>query len=273
MRPIYENDLSTPAARLAMTAYSKERWCTLDPGKLHLGYKRTHDGVPGAWTVRRYLGMDSENAGRYAKKRLPGVADDYDKADGAGILSYAQACEFANAMRDIEPKQKQASARFRLNGFRETIGTEGVTIKAAGSVDVALGCGVVFLVNKGEIILIDSTQCILAGIAKHRNLIFDGTFFVTTGPSDANVTAFVLKKFLATGEVVGGGGPMPMAIERDILEAVKGYLASVDGGVISGKIEEVLKLSDFRENNTQSASASIAPRSSTADENQATSHV
>jgi integrase len=76
----------------------------LRPGQLHLGYSRPRRGKPGTWTVRAYLGSVKTLApgvrgGRtpYAIKRLPGVADDYEDANGTTVLSFAQAQELALA--------------------------------------------------------------------------------------------------------------------------------------------------------------------------------
>jgi integrase len=77
---------------------------SLRPGQLHLGYVRAHKDKPGIWTVRSYLGdvrtiAKGRRGGRtpYRIKRLPGVADDYETANGSSVLSFAQAQDLALA--------------------------------------------------------------------------------------------------------------------------------------------------------------------------------
>jgi integrase len=97
-------NLHSRAARLRLRQQRKPHWCTLQPGRLHLGYSRPKRDKPGMWTVRTYLGnvktlAPGARGGRtpYAIKRLPGVADDYQDANGETVLSFAQAQELALA--------------------------------------------------------------------------------------------------------------------------------------------------------------------------------
>ena len=51
------------------------------------------------WIARRYIGLDAKGVGRYKKQTL-GMADDFQDADGRGVLSYAQAQKLAHERAD-----------------------------------------------------------------------------------------------------------------------------------------------------------------------------
>src|SRR5262245_38092940 len=78
--------LETPTARRRLLLRKKPYWLTVSPG-VGLGYRRNQG--PGTWSVR---GTDGHGADWI--KRL-GLADDYEPADGAAVLSYWQALEAA----------------------------------------------------------------------------------------------------------------------------------------------------------------------------------
>jgi integrase len=81
-----DSRLETREARARLKAQgSPYYWCQIHPG-LFVGYRRGARG--GVWYVRRWMGN------KYRKARL-GVADDH--ADGAEVLSYAQAFRAAIA--------------------------------------------------------------------------------------------------------------------------------------------------------------------------------
>ncbi len=66
----------------------------LVPGELHFGYRRRVAGSPGMWVARRYIGKSPECTSGYLKTTL-GRADDYEDANGASVLSYADAQRIA----------------------------------------------------------------------------------------------------------------------------------------------------------------------------------
>src|SRR5262249_21187404 len=78
------------AARSRLPQRRKPHWLCLRPGQLHLGYVRRNADQAGHWTVRRYNG-----GGTYKVARLPGVADDFEAANGATVLSFTQAQDLA----------------------------------------------------------------------------------------------------------------------------------------------------------------------------------
>ena len=98
-RTMHNANLHTRAARARLRQQRKPHWCTLRPGALHLGYSRPRRGAPGIWTVRTYVGNagPGKRGGRtpYRVARLPGVADDYEDANGVTVLSFAQAQDLA----------------------------------------------------------------------------------------------------------------------------------------------------------------------------------
>ena len=73
--------LETREARLRLGPRHQPYWRQVHPG-LAIGYRKGTRG--GVWIARRLI------EGRYRFTRL-GVADDHGEADGAGVLSYAQA--------------------------------------------------------------------------------------------------------------------------------------------------------------------------------------
>lgn len=93
-RTVRDARLETRAARDRLVPRPSPYWRTLTPGAVHLGYRRRRKGVPGVWLIRRYQGL-----GRYREETLPGFADDYQDADGAAVLSFAQAQE--RALRQV----------------------------------------------------------------------------------------------------------------------------------------------------------------------------
>jgi integrase len=99
-RTIKDANLQTRAARARLQPRRKPYWCTLRPGLLAIGYYRTKPSKPGHWTVRRYLGNPTSP---YKETRLPGVADDFEDANGASVLSFAQGQDVALA--PVEPEE------------------------------------------------------------------------------------------------------------------------------------------------------------------------
>ena len=88
-RTIRDSKIETRAARARLTPGRKPYWKTLEPGKLHLGYRRKKKDEPGVWLVRRYKGDE-----RYSIAPL-GLADDF--SDEA--MSYAEAQRLAHEHR------------------------------------------------------------------------------------------------------------------------------------------------------------------------------
>jgi integrase len=104
-RTVKNENLQARSARMRLRL-RKTHWMSLRPGMLHLGYVRAHKDKPGIWTVRTYLGNAKTLApgprtkkapSPYRIKRLPGVADDYEKANGTTVLDFAQAQDLALA--------------------------------------------------------------------------------------------------------------------------------------------------------------------------------
>ena len=98
-RTVRDSKLGTRAARDRLKVGETVFWRTLVPEKLHLGYRRRKTGTPGMWIARRYIGLDAKGVGRYKKQTL-GMADDFQDADGQGVLSYAQAQKLAHGRAD-----------------------------------------------------------------------------------------------------------------------------------------------------------------------------
>ena len=93
-RTLRDSKLDSREARAKLKARGKPYFRLLEPG-LHLGYRRLSKR-PGSWCARRYIGAQT-----YKVEALDGIADDYSAADGATVLSYAQAQRVA---LDHKPK-------------------------------------------------------------------------------------------------------------------------------------------------------------------------
>jgi integrase len=99
-RTIRDSKLDNREARNRLPARPKPYWKTLRPGELALGYVRRRKAKPGRWTVRRYTGR--KDAGSpYVVEAVPGIADDFENADGGTILSFSQAQDVAMARKGV----------------------------------------------------------------------------------------------------------------------------------------------------------------------------
>jgi integrase len=96
-RTVRDARLESRTARAALKPTGKPYYRAIDEG-LHLGYRKGKTG--GKWVVRRYLGGES-----YAVETI-GTADDTIDADGAAVLSFAQAQALA---RDRHVASKRAA--------------------------------------------------------------------------------------------------------------------------------------------------------------------
>lgn len=94
-RTVRDARLETRAARDRLKTGDTVHWRTLVPGELHLGYRRRSPGVPGVWSYRRFVGKSETLRSGYKKKVL-GVADDFQDADGGAVLSFADAQRLAH---------------------------------------------------------------------------------------------------------------------------------------------------------------------------------
>jgi integrase len=93
-RKVRDAALETRSARARLRVAHRPYFRLIEPG-LHLGFRKLASG-PGTWLVRRYVGD-----GRYIAENLRTadgalvLADDFEDADGARVLSFAQAQQAA----------------------------------------------------------------------------------------------------------------------------------------------------------------------------------
>ena len=97
-RKVRDASLDSRAARNNLKQRGKPYYRTIDPG-LHLGYRRLRGG-PGRWVVRLYKGKGTRD---YVVETIA-TADDLSDANGADVLSFAQAQTKARALRDDRSK-------------------------------------------------------------------------------------------------------------------------------------------------------------------------
>jgi integrase len=83
-RTVRDAALESRTARSRLKSSGQPYYRALEPGLLHLGYRKPHAGA-GKWLAREYAGN-----GAYRLHKI-GVADDYSDPDGAVILSFKQA--------------------------------------------------------------------------------------------------------------------------------------------------------------------------------------
>jgi len=95
-RTVRDASLGSRTARSELAPRGKPYYRTIEPGLLHLGYRKSKSGA-GKWLARSYAGN-----GRYHPPHTLGVADDFSDADGRVILSFKQA---QDAARKIMVKQ------------------------------------------------------------------------------------------------------------------------------------------------------------------------
>jgi integrase len=94
-RTLRDSKLDSREARSRLKIRGRPYWRLIQPG-LHIGFRKLA-GRPGTWCVRRYEGHQS-----YSVTAIKGVADDYADADGATVLSFAQAQR--EALKQHKPK-------------------------------------------------------------------------------------------------------------------------------------------------------------------------
>lgn len=100
-----DSRMETREARLRLQPRGEPYWRQLVPGAF-VGYRR-REGRGGTWVARRYDG------GKYEAQGI-GFADDYERADGAAVLSYAQAVARASEYAKNQPVE---SPRYQGDGY------------------------------------------------------------------------------------------------------------------------------------------------------------
>jgi len=121
--------IQTRAARSRLPQRRKPHWLCLRPGQLHLGYVRRNADQAGHWTIRRYNG-----GGTYKVARLPGVADDFEAANGATVLSFIQAQDLAlrpTPQTQTDAPMTVAQAMADYVDYLQTSGREGAAVTAS----------------------------------------------------------------------------------------------------------------------------------------------
>jgi hypothetical protein len=119
--------IQTRAARARLPLQRKPHWLCLRPGALHLGYVHLNADAAGHWTVRRYNGT-------YKVTRLPGLADDFEPANGGDVLSFAQAQDLAlraTPQAATAAPMTVAQALADYVDYLQTSGREGAAVTAA----------------------------------------------------------------------------------------------------------------------------------------------
>ncbi len=87
-RTVQDKPITTRASRAKLNPSPNAHFRRLTD-KLHVGYRKGAK-LPGLWTVRM---LDADGVSK--QKRIPGVADDLEPANGNDVLNFDQACEAA----------------------------------------------------------------------------------------------------------------------------------------------------------------------------------
>ncbi|MER8857416.1 tyrosine-type recombinase/integrase [Mesorhizobium sp. M0757] len=109
-RTLEDSKLETKTARSKLPTGETVHWKSIDPGKLHLGYRRRPEEADGVWIVRRWVGKSPDCTNGYRKTTLKGMADDNEKANGSDVLSFADAQRRAHEVADQAAEQLAAVA-------------------------------------------------------------------------------------------------------------------------------------------------------------------
>ena len=121
--------LESQSARARLKRGRQPHWQALVEGRVHLGWQCWKRDPVGRWLLRRYIGNN-----KYRVQTL-GRADDAASADGADVLSFAQAEAKARAMvaspeagggngKIVQLTLRQAMARYIDCPSSEILGQE-----------------------------------------------------------------------------------------------------------------------------------------------------
>src|SRR5262249_22019636 len=124
-RTIRDAALESRTARARLESSGQPYYRGLEPGLLHLGYRKPRSGA-GRWLARHYIGD-----GQY-KLHKPGLPDEFGDPDGKTILSYRQAQERA---RKILREQTAG-----VGTVADAIGAHFHALEAEGRSPFALKC-------------------------------------------------------------------------------------------------------------------------------------
>jgi integrase len=139
-RAKHSNPFVNRTNRLKQLAANKEHWTPADEG-ISLGYRRGK--YKSVWYVRRYCGN-----GKYEQRPL-GLADDYQDADGADILTYYQAQNRAKEREDRERPLPSRSGYYTvadavrdyLEGYKATSGKQTREVERVFNRDIIPALG------------------------------------------------------------------------------------------------------------------------------------
>jgi integrase len=111
-RTVVDTNLDTRAARGRLKARTKPYFRSVEPGLLHLGYRKPLAGA-GKWLARHYVGQQTYEVETIA------VADDYSDADGVAVVSYRQA--LAKARERMVARAHHAAGKHGLLTVRDAV--------------------------------------------------------------------------------------------------------------------------------------------------------
>jgi integrase len=103
-RKVKDKELDTPEARRKLKARGKPYYRMMEPGLLHLGYRRLKGQQAGTWVARHYLGDQA-----YRVERI-GTADDLSDANGVTILNFSQAQTKARKLMDERAQEAEGKS-------------------------------------------------------------------------------------------------------------------------------------------------------------------
>jgi integrase len=117
-RTVRDASLGSRTARVEITPRGKPYYRTIEPGLLHLGYRKPKTGA-GKWLARCYTGN-----GAYRLHKI-GVADDLSDADGRVILSFKQAQDAARRLMVTQAGGGVGTVADAVAAYIESLEDEG----------------------------------------------------------------------------------------------------------------------------------------------------
>lgn len=118
--------LETRTARLKLPPDKKPYWARTGKAGVHLGYRRRKPrgkDANGSWVVRRYTGDGAYQTEAFAE------ADDYSDADGASVLTYAQAVEKLGGELSEVQRRTRYSVKNAVDDYIAALQLNGKTAK------------------------------------------------------------------------------------------------------------------------------------------------
>src|SRR5262245_58002942 len=150
-RTVRDSNLESRTARGRLDPSGQPYYRALEPGLLHLGYRKPRAGA-GKWLARHYVGN-----GGYRLHKI-GVADDLSDADGKVILSYKQAQAAARKLMVISAGGGVGSVGDAIESYIRWLESEGRSAAAIRRTRYTADAFILPMLGKIELAKLTSEQ-------------------------------------------------------------------------------------------------------------------